>query len=356
MIVVRPVELRDEEALERLSLIMGQGITSLPRNPQGWQKKISRSLASFENPSLSPDSLYLFVLENGKEQSLLGTCQIVASTAGSTQGHYYNLDSLTLPKTRLGDPSRIPLLKPVHHKTESTEIGGLFLDPAARQKGLSRLLSLSRFLFIAAHRSLFHRTIIAEIRGHIENGASPFWNAVGRHFVDIEFEELMRQLHSNADFLPSIIAPFPILVTLLPPPIQVLIGKAHKLSQTALNRLLNEGFTFSGDVDLFDAGPKVSASVDAIKTVQQHKTGVIKSIHNPHPGRHSNHVQYLICNRSLAFRACLAHLEITTDGIALAPEVAHALQVKCGDSVLYVVSGKSDSKSIPQMQLEHKRK
>lgn len=53
-----------------------------------------------------------------------------------------------------------------------------------------------RFLFIAAFRQYFSRKVIAEMRGYTdEQGRSPFWESVGRHFFSIE---LRKQITSVA--------------------------------------------------------------------------------------------------------------------------------------------------------------
>src|SRR3546814_1020913 len=57
----------------------------------------------------------------------------------------------------------------------ASEVGGLFLHPAARAGGLGLLLARSRYLFIARHRARFGDRILAELRGVIdEAGGSPF--------------------------------------------------------------------------------------------------------------------------------------------------------------------------------------
>ena len=64
-----------------------------------------------------------------------------------------------------------------------TEIGSLFLLPEYRGQKRGRLLSLSRFAFMAAHPKRFAEDVIAEMRGVMsEDGQCPFWEAIGKHF------------------------------------------------------------------------------------------------------------------------------------------------------------------------------
>ena len=60
-----------------------------------------------------------------------------------------------------------------------------------------RLLSKARFLFMAEFRDLFGDKVIAEMRGMSdEQGRSPFWESLGRHFFKMEF--------SQADYLTGV--------------------------------------------------------------------------------------------------------------------------------------------------------
>src|SRR3546814_4598198 len=54
----------------------------------------------------------------------------------------------------------------------ASEVGGLFLHPAARAGGLGLLLARSRYLFIARHRARFGDRILAELRGRSEEHTS----------------------------------------------------------------------------------------------------------------------------------------------------------------------------------------
>lgn len=335
MLVVRPVKEQDEPELERLSLAVGYGLTSLPRGHASWLKKITQSLDSFAQTPAQHEAVYLFVLEDTHKSTICGTCQVISNTAGSTGGYYYHMECRVLPKTSLQHAKEIGILSPVHRMTNATEVGGLYLDPATRQQGLSRLLSLCRFLFIAAHRSRFHNQVIAEIRGHIEANRSPFWDAVGRHFIDIEFDELMRRLMIDPTFIPGILAPVPILVPLLPPAVKAVLGKPHERSHTALRRLLEQGFSLTGDIDLFDAGPKVACDTDQIKIVREHTAANIKTIGT----KTSQRAHVILSNAQLSFRACLAEIGIDSDdSIEISQEVANALELKLGDRVHYVKS------------------
>ena len=97
------------------------------------------------------------------------------------------------------------------------EIGSLFLHPDYRRDGNGRLLSLSRFLFMAEHRQRFEPQVIAEMRGVIDDqGRSPFWDAVGKHFFEIDFPKADYLSMVNKKFIADLMPRHPLYVPLLP--------------------------------------------------------------------------------------------------------------------------------------------
>src|SRR3546814_11470126 len=91
----------------------------------------------------------------------------------------------------------------------ASEVGGLFLHPAARAGGLGLLLARSRYLFIARHRARFGDRILTELRGVIaEAGGSPFWDGVAGQFFGMSFQaaDQFNAVHGNqfiADLRPK---------------------------------------------------------------------------------------------------------------------------------------------------------
>lgn len=266
------------------------------------------------------------------QKQVVGTCQIIGKTAGSTQGHYYHLESLALPAFLDGLKRGVDVLTPVHRDATMTEVGGLFLDPSVRQQGLSALTSFARLLFIGIHPHRFCRQVIAEIRGVVdENRISPFWNGVGRHFLDLDFQELMQRVAADPSLIPALVSPIPIYRFLLNPTIQAILGKAHHLSQIALARLLDQGFHYTGDIDPFDAGPKVMAETSEIQVVRQHQHVVISRVHAAAEERN----RCLIANDAFSeFRACTTSATFVDDGsIEIDEATAQALHVAVNEKV-----------------------
>lgn len=335
MMVIRPATTSDEAGLEGLTQLLGRGLTSLPRDAAAWRKKITRSVKTFASADRSPhvDHFYLFVLEDTEQKQIVGTCQIIGKTAGSTHGHYYHLEQMELPSMLDGSPKReIDVLMPVHRPATMTEVGGLFLDPTVRHQGLSALASFARFLFIACHPQRFCHQIIAEIRGAVDDThTSPFWNTVGRHFLDVDFQEVMQRVIADPALTSALISPVPIYRFLLSSLIQGILGKAHHLSQIALDRLIAQGFHLTGDIDPFDAGPKVMAEINEINVIGQHQRVRISQIRPLTDTK----TRCLVGNDAFAeFRACIAPVSFLDDGSAeIDKSTADALHISANDKI-----------------------
>ena len=214
-----------------------------------------------------------------------------------------------------------------------TEICSLFLLPDYRKHGHGRLLSLHRFLFIKEFSSRFEQEIISEMRGvSAEDGKSPFWESVGRHFFKTDYNQadLLSGLGNKA-FIKNLMPRHPIYIELLPQDVQKVIGKVHDKTKPALKLLEGEGFVYQQEVDIFDAGPTVAVKLEEIRTVKEAKQGKVVKIEPSLSGD-----TLLVSNTELDFRACLGVVQNTKDGFVISEEVAGALDIAIGDDICSV--------------------
>jgi arginine N-succinyltransferase len=332
--VVRPIRESDYETFEKFAMTAGAGVTSLPKQSGLLRKKLDRALASFNSTEPCDDGLYLFVLEDTSTGELGGTCAINAKTLGSEDGYVFRVEELIYPRTSLPTPKTVRILQPIQRKIYETEIGGLYLLPKYRKGGLGRLLSLSRFLFIASHPDRFQPTVIAEMRGRIENNMTcPFWDGIGRHFLKLPFNRMVAEVANNPALLTQIIPRFPIYVSLLPVATQRAIGKTHKNTTAALSMLEREGFKYTYEIGVFDGGPKIAAAKQAIRTVAMSQQAIVKELSIlPFEGNRA-----LICNERLDFRCSNCTVkELDGNNVRIHLDVGTVLQVKPGDQVRYI--------------------
>jgi arginine N-succinyltransferase len=333
MLVIRPVELRDLDRLYELANLAGFGLTSLPKDKEVLRKRIVESVHTFEKPVHRPGGeLYVFVLEDPEKNTVAGTSCIVSKVGGFEPFYAYKLQTMVHRSRPLNIAKEIPALVLVAEHNGPTEIGGLFLAPDYRKHGAGRLLSLSRFLYMTLHPDCFEKEVIAEMRGVVDDsGYSPFWEALGRHFFDMDYAKADLLSLADKSFIADLMPTYPIYVPLLPPEAREVIGKVHEKAQPALRMLQDEGFTFSGMVDIFEAGPIVECPVDRVRINRESRTTVIDQI----TVEELDSPNFIIARAEGSFRACVAALDRKPrEGIRINAGIAKALDLTLGTRVI----------------------
>lgn len=333
MIVIRPVTLDDLEQLIELAGMTGYGLTTLPKDRELLRGRILDSQRGFERILEKPrGETYLFVMEDLKTGRVVGTSAIVSKVGGFEPFYAYKIETSIHESDVLNVRKENRFLKLVAEHNGPCEIGSLFLAPEYRKDGNGRLLSLVRFLFVAERPKRFDPMVIAELRGVIDDqGRSPFWDALGRHFFDIDYPNADYLSMVNKKFIADLMPTHPIYIPLLSAEAQSVIGKVHEQTAPALKILEEEGFKFSGMVDIFDAGPIVSCPRDQIRTVRQSSAGALAEITD----ESMRSEIFIVATSKRDFRACKGPLEILKNGVRLSGATALALNVKVGDTVRF---------------------
>lgn len=331
--IVRPVRMEDLDAVYALATQSSAGMSSLSKNKKLLRAKISRSLDSFNKNVRKPGcELYFFVAEDAATGAIVGTSMIKAQLGCDAPSFGFRLETITRRQEQ--GLKKMTMLLPDKVIKGPTEIGGLYLNSEYRQKGLGRLLSLSRFLFIALNPHRFRSEVIAEMRGVIlEDGTSPFWDHVCRHFFDMDFKRA-DMLHSdNVSYFEKGLPTVPIYMDLLPEEAKRVIAQPHAQTVPAMKLLEQEGFSFTGVVDIFDAGPKVSCKAAAIRTVRECKTGSLSAFMS----ESEQEAPMIVSNGdSRNFRACLSAVRDNRHGdVAVTEECAKLLGLRSGDRIAY---------------------
>jgi arginine N-succinyltransferase len=330
--LIRPIETDDLDRLVELADRAGFGLTTLPRDRDLLRKRLNNSVNSFNKVTDEPGGeSYLFVMEN-EQGTVVGTCGIVAKVGGYEPFYTYQIERSQHDSDVLDVHKEIPVLRLLEEHDGPTEIGSLYLSPEARGEGLGRLLSLSRFLFIAQFPHLFEEMVIAEMRGWIdEDGESPFWNALGRHFFDVDLPTAdylsMKDKRVIAELMPE----HPIYIPLLPEQAQEVLGQVHRHTKPALNLLQKEGFEFAGMVDIFEAGPLIGSPISRLRIIRdQQKRPIRVSDGSPDAPRHliANHPEDL-----MDFRVVAAALDVREDHAVVPTAVAESLELEEKDPI-----------------------
>ncbi len=333
MLVIRPVELTDLPQLQRLAHDSLVGVTSLPDNAERLRERILDSCTSFDQDvrTHGPEN-YFFVLEDLATRHLAGCSEILA-TAGFDEP-FYSLRNrhFTSASRELNIEHGVPALSLCHDLNGHTLLRGFHIDAALVRSPASELLSRARLMFIAAHARRFAEAVITEIVGYSDDqGHSPFWDALGKHFFDLPYAEAERLcgLESRA-FLAELMPQYPIYVPMLPQSAQDCIGRIHPDGQDAFDILEREGFETNSYIDLFDGGPTLHARLADIRSIAHSQTGtVILSDTLDARGR------YLVSNDALeGYRAIVADLDYRPgQPVALSAGMCTALNVSDGSPV-----------------------
>ena len=337
MMVIRPVNPADIDALEQLAKSAKVGMTTLPPDRNPLEKKVVASQAAFAADRSEPgNDHYLFVLEDSKTGSVVGTSGIVAAVGVSEAFYSYRVGTEVHACRELGVYNKMSTLYLSSDYTGCTEIGSLFLNPEYRKNKNGKLLSQCRFLFMAQFPHRFAHKVFAEMRGYSdEHGRSPFWEGLGRHFFSMDFSQadLLSGI-GDKHFIAELMPKHPVYVNLLNEQTRAVIGQVHEKTKPALKILENEGFSYQGYIDIFDGGPTIEAKLKDIRAVRESVTMPVTLDTMPTEGEY-----HLISNTQFKeFRCCVASLPPNKGNeIIVDKKLAKALKVNQGDTVRVVL-------------------
>lgn len=347
MLLIRPVMAGDTEDLYSLSAMAEFGLTSLPRDKKYLSEKISESVRSFrlinEKSRLKKGpsgETYFFVMEDLSSGRIVGTCSIISKVGGFEPFYSYRIKTSVHQSETIKVKKEIQALHLEEEHNGPAEIGSLFLAPDYRKEKNGRFLSYSRFLFMAEFPFLFDEIVIAEMRGVIgKGGRSSFWDALGRHFFDIEFPKADYLSIVNKKFMAELMPRHPIYIPLLPENAQNVIGKVHKNTEPALKILEGQGFQFRGQVDIFEGGPILSCPLKEIRTVKESCRAKVAEITD----KLVSNKEHLVSNTKINFLLTRAHLEFIKPennsdhlmGVRVSDQLALSLKLGIGDEIRY---------------------
>ncbi len=327
--LIRTVTQDDLDSLYNLAKQTGPGMTSLPADKKLLADKIQESMNSLKiEPTKVGAEAYRFVLEH--DHKIVGVAAIRARVGGYEPSYSYEIRKNRKLSPALGVDKEVEFLELVKEHDGPTIVSSLFVAPEFRRFGYGRYLSLARFLFIASFPQRFTDTVIAEMRGYInDKGKSPFWEGTIRHFFDMEFDKADYLSAKDKGFIAELMPKFPIYIPLLPEQVRESIGKVHKDTASALKYLEEQGFKRDGHVDIFDAGPRVSSKVLDIKAV---KDSLIRKVQSGE----ANETLVLISNMKTDFKVTASSAKITGDNIIIPGNIIDLLELSNGDSVRFI--------------------
>lgn len=268
--VVRPVQTDDIKQL--VDLAKQFGLLNLPGDKKVIAQKIERSVASFAGELSKEKSEYLFVLEDVEEQFIAGSSLILAKHGSSEVPHnYFKILRKELFSQDLGVGFIHQVLRFQTDEDGPTEVGGLLVDRDYRRRPekLGKQISLSRFNYIGIYPERFEKRILCELTPPLtEEGRSEFWEALGRRFTGLPYQEADLLSQSHKEFIDSLFPQEDIYMCLLDAKARTVIGRVGDQTRPAQHLLESIGFKYLEEVDPFDGGPHYGCETQEILPIK----------------------------------------------------------------------------------------
>lgn len=245
---------------------------NLPADRGHIEEILAKSEAAFSQTVDPQEREYLFVLESVDDGKIIGTSMIHAQHGTRRAPHIffrvnrderysYSLDRYFVHRTlRIG-----------YNYDGPTEIGGLILLPEYRghAASLGKLLSYTRFLFVAMHRAVFRDHVLSELLPPLEeDGTSILWEHLGKKFTGLTYQEADLLSKDNKEFIRALFPHGAIYTALLPDIVDSVIGEVAQETKGVEKMLRRIGFEYAEQIDPFDGGPHFLARTDDITVVK----------------------------------------------------------------------------------------
>jgi arginine N-succinyltransferase len=261
-----------DDLIQLTDLAKQFNLLNLPGDKKVINEKIKRSLASFAGDLPKEKSEYLFVLEDTEENQVIGSSLILAKHGSDEAPHcYFKILKRDHFSKDLGIGFIHQVLRFQLDTDGPTEIGGLLIDKSYRRRPerLGKQISLSRFLFMGLHPERFEKRVLCELTPPLtEEGRSEFWEALGRRFTGLPYQEADALSQTNKEFIESLFPEEDIYLSLLDSKARLVLGRVGESTKPAQHLLESIGFEYLDEVDPFDGGPHYGSLTENILPIQ----------------------------------------------------------------------------------------
>lgn len=268
--LLRSVRVADLGGLHQLASQFS--LLNLPADRQVLAEKIQRSVDSFGGKLEKKDAEYLFVIEDPENGAIVGSSLILAKHGNEDVPHHY---FKLIKKNRFSEDLGIGFIHQVLQLKVDfdgpTEIGGLLIDKRyrGRPEKLGKQISLVRFIYMAMAKDEFERRILCELTPPLTDGVrSEFWEALGRRFTGLPYQEADLISQKNKEFISSLFPEEDIYLCLLDSKARLVLGRVGNDTRPAQHLLESIGFQYLHEVDPFDGGPHYGANLEDVSIVK----------------------------------------------------------------------------------------
>lgn len=268
--IVRAVKKSD--AIQLVDLAKQFNLLNLPGDRKVIAEKIARSEASFAGELTKDKSEYIFVVEDVEEQAVVGSSLIIAKHGSESVPHcYFKILKRDHFSQDLGIGFIHQVLRFQLDTDGPTEIGGLLVDKAYRRRPerLGKQISLSRFVYMALNPDRFEKRVLCELTPPLtDEGRSEFWEALGRRFTGLPYQEADALSQTNKEFIESLFPEEDIYLSLLDSKARLVLGRVGEATKPAQHLLESIGFDYLDEVDPFDGGPHYGCETAKIAPIK----------------------------------------------------------------------------------------
>ena len=294
-------------------------LLNLPGDKKIITQKVERSVASFAGHNEKINSEYLFVLEDVEERVIVGSSLIMAKHGNDEIPHnYFKILKRDHYSNDLGIGFIHQVLRFQIDTDGPSEIGGLLIDKMYRRRPekLGKQISLSRFVYMGLYPDRFEDRILCELTPPLtDEGRSEFWEALGRRFTGLPYQEADMLSQSHKEFITSLFPTEDIYMCLLDSKARLVLGRVGEVTKPAQHLLESIGFEYLEEVDPFDGGPHFGAKTKDILPIKEGRRLRVTEFRDA-----AYKDQGLLGTTEDEFKACLVNYDLRGDEIAIPPK------------------------------------
>jgi len=307
-------------------------LLNLPGNKKVLSKKIEKSIESFAGERSKSESEYLFVLEDTEENLIVGSSLIIGKHGTNEVPHSY---FKILKRNHYSEDLGIGFIHQVLRFQSDTdgpsEIGGLLIDKLYRRRPekLGKQISLSRFLYVGLFPERSENRILCELTPPLsDDGRSEFWEALGRRFTGLPYQEADMLSQTHKEFISSLFPPEDIYLSLLDSKARLVLGRVGEQTKPAQHLLESIGFEYLDEVDPFDGGPHFGADTQDILVINQGRRLKIAEFKDS-----TFKEQGLIGTTQEHFQASITSYDLRENEVSIPQKIRSLLKLEVGDEI-----------------------
>jgi len=245
---------------------------NLPDDERALSAILDESARSFDGRIRDPlRRRYVFALEDPRGR-VVGTSMVIAQH-GTRESPctFFDVSEREHYSSTLDRWFKHQVLSIGYHFQGPTEIGGLVVHPRERRSEgqPGKQLSFVRFLYVAMHPGAFRDRMLAELMPPLTpDGKSLFWEACGRRFTGLDYQEADKKSRQNKEFIQQLFPPGDLYATIFPPRVQRFLGAVGPATEGARRMLERIGFRYVKRIDPFDGGPHYECPTGEVTLVR----------------------------------------------------------------------------------------